>query len=333
MPDQPSIAFVLVTDGSFETCRRTTGYLRNQTIASEIELIIVGPSKEEMAVDYDFLTPFHSVQVVEFGPVTITGHASAAGVRVAEAEFVAYAEEHDYPPETLAETALAKLREGYPAVGWALTNANPGLVSWAHLCLQFAPGVYPVPSGEVPRLTGHHAAYRKDMLLDYGDQLPDLMSSENVLQMDLHARGEKLFMCGDVASAHVHVSNPWNLIMLEFYAQRGFAGVRIEVSGWGWPMRLLYALGSPLIPFKRTGIALEALRRDPERSKAMMPQIVPVMFGVAVAGAVGEAIGYLFGGKEASYEKTNKFETDRFAFVAKRDKTPKLAVGADTQGH
>jgi hypothetical protein len=319
---QPEISFITITDDKYDDNRRAVCDMARQTAASEIELIIVGPSRQQMQVREGDLAPFHSFQIIETGPVRSTGAALAEGVRAAKALFVGYVEEHGYPEPSLAATAIRFLRGGdYGAVGWSVKNANPGWVSWASIYGQFGPAVAPVGTHEALSLVGHHAAYRRELLLEYGDQLPALLSNEVMLQMDLHSRGYKLILTGDTAVAHTNVSKFGSYLLIDYLGQRGFAATRARVSNWSWPRRLLYVGGTPLIPFIRLRRSLRDVRRT-GRAETLLPWLAFIIFAANCCGAVGEAMGYLFGIPDRAYQKRTTIELNRLDYVVKPDKEP-----------
>lgn len=327
MTTEPAISVIMHVADDFETNREAIRHLAAQTIAARIELVLVVPSREAVELDEAALAPFHGHRVVEAGPIRVTAHATACGIRAAGAAYVAYAEEHSYMGPRLIECVLDALRSGYVAVGWGLENANPSLVSWAHAYLQFAPLVAPVASGEVEALVGHHCAYRRSALLAYGETLEDAMCTEGVLHAHLRAKGERLYRVGEATSAHVQISALRHLVGHEFTMQRVFACTRVEIMGWGWGRRLLYAAGAPLIPFVRVRRSLAALARAPAaRRRALVPRVVPVMLAAAAAGALGEMLGYLVGGKQRALERGMPYELDRYAFVAAGERRRARAV-------
>ncbi|MEM6945713.1 MAG: hypothetical protein AAF565_18370, partial [Pseudomonadota bacterium] len=150
-------------------------------------------------------------------------------------------------------------------------------------------------------------------------RLEDVMCKEDALHLFMRDRGERFYMCGDAVSRHVQISDLGHLMMHELATQRVFACTRTEMMEWGWGKRLLFAAGAPLIPFVRVRRALSALSRAPERRRELMPWIALVMLLAATAGAFGEALGYLLGGKTQALEKAAPVELDRFAFVSPRD--------------
>lgn len=320
MAPKPMFSVIMITASKYEICRRTISYLLAQSIVEKIELVLVGPSREEMKVDEAELAPFHSFKIVEIGKVQSTGHGLAAGTFASTADLVTYAEEHGFPPPNLFEVLLRNTEEKhYQAYGWAMLPSNPGTVAWAHIYGQFAEAVAPRPSGEVTRLGGHHCMYRRDLLMDYKDRLIDLLSCEAVFHEDLQRRGIKMLLIGEVAGGHTQISNFRFYLWHEFVGQRAFAATRVRNLGWGWGRRLLYIAGSPLIPFVRLYRKLPYIRST-GRWKQLMPQIGFVIFAANCAGTVGEVLGYLTGQSDKALKDRLKIELDRFAFVNELDR-------------
>lgn len=320
MSGEPVLSVVSLTDGTFETCRRSITSFLNQTVRDRIEIVLVGTSREEIAPDCDLLDQFHSYRIVELGEVHSTGQGLAAGVFDATAPLVTYLEEHSFMPTDYAETVVREMDEKkLNALGYGMTPANPGTVAWAHIFLQFATAVAPVASGVVDRLGGHHAAYRRDMLVSYGDLLPHLMGNEAVLHEDLRHRGIPMVINGDIVVEHAQISDLWHLMRHEFLSQRAFADARMNVLEWPMWKRLVYTGGSPLIPFLRLGRAAWHIGRS-GRWTDVGPLGFLTMFAAGISGAAGEATGYLFGARTDVMRERMAYELNRYAYVNRVDR-------------
>ena len=315
MREDLAVAAIVGTDGDFQVCRRTIEYLARQTIRDRVELIIVCPSEEGLAPDLDVLSKFGKSTIVEVGTTLSTGQVLAAGVGASAAPYVMYFEEHNFPPPETLEKAMAVM-EGTDriALGFAMTPANPGSVAYAHLYLQFGQVAEPVRSGEVDRLGGHHALYRKDAILGYGDALPDLMSNEAILHEDLRQKRIKMYVLGDVAIPHVKVSGIRSLMQLEFVAQRIYGHTRANFLAWSPFRRATYIVGAPLIPILRMSRVYRDVRRT-GRGMGFFLRIAPAVTLAALAGAVGEAMGYAIGTSMKDQSVRLNMELDRYAFV------------------
>lgn len=316
----PLLSVVMVTPRSIQTCRRTLGYLRNQTIRQHIEFIVVAPSRAELELDPSELSAFHSWQVVELGDVRSTGSATAEGVRAARAPVVIYGEEHSYPEPDWARVLVEGHAEPYAAVGSAMGNANPQtLTSWAHLFGQFGPVVTPVVSGARTWLAGHHTSYKRDALLSYGERLGEMLDNECALHIDLRERGHQLFLAGEAISNHINISRPSAYFRLDYLGQRGFAATRYRAGEWSLLRRLLYVGASPLIPIVRLTRIVREIRRS-GRAPQLLPRVLFIIIPALLCGAVGEAIGYVAGaGAGLSTEKL-PMELDRHAYLHESDR-------------
>lgn len=316
----PELTAVLVTPESFDTCRPALEHLRNQTAREKLEVVIVAPDLSQLKADTALLEVFDCYQLVELNhPLESTGRAVAEGFRHAQAALVVYSEEHAYPTCDWAEILIRTHSEvPHPAVGFAVGNANPGPVSWAHLFAQFGPVVEPVRTGLATALAGHHVSYKKEYILGYAEQLGPLMENECALHIDLRDRGYQLYVAGEAVSRHVNISEALQFCRLDFLGQWGFGASRARVGGWSRARRLFYVCATPLIPVVRLVRSVRHFHRT-GRGR-LLPASFPYLFGALICGAIGEALGYLLGEKAAIGQGRLLPELDRFAFVSQADR-------------
>jgi len=322
---RPALSVFLITRGGYESIRRTVAFLKRQTALGDLELILVAPSREALQLDEEDVTAFRWFQVVEVGAFDSSGTAFAAAVRVARANWVMYGEEHSYPSPNWAEVLIEAQRGPYAVVGCAMTNDNPDTsTSWAALLGQFGPVVTPVESGVADYVAGHHSSYRRELLLEFGDDLPALLEAEVALHHALAARGHQLYLAAGAVSSHVNVSKFSAFVKLEFMGQRLFGALRARSLAWSWPRRLFYAAASPLIPLVRLARAAGDVRRV-GRDHDLGVGIYPIMGLAMIAGAAGEALGYLFGGGGVASQRID-LELNRYAYTVESDRPGKAAA-------
>lgn len=287
------LSVVIVTPDRYDTIRKTIGYLRSQTVAERIEIVVVAPSGESLDLDAAHLQPFAGFRVVEVGRVDSLGEGNAAGVREASAPIVALLEDHSRPERHWAEAILAAHREDWAAVGPAMGNPNPkSAVSWADFLLAFGTWWIPTPSGEIDHLPTHNASYKRSVLLEYGPELESLLKAEIILQWDLCARGHRLYLDSDARVYHVNFELLRSMLPVQLHAGRVFAAVRSR--GWRPAKRALYAGGSPVIPWIRLRHVLRQIARRPGRSELPVAVYPIILLGLATS-ALGEALGYALG--------------------------------------
>ena len=318
MAYSPRVTVVVSTDSSFETSRRSTELLLDQTRPDLIHLVLVGPSIEEMKPDLDVLSKFGAYDIVEFGEFETTGAALVAGMKAAKGDFLVYLEEHGFPPSDFIEKLVAAFDEtGNDVVGYGLLPSNPGAVSWAHIYIQFGGAVPPRPSGFQKRLGPHHVSYRVSTLKGETEHLDKLLSNEAAYHEKLREEGKKLYFHGDLALLHAQISDFKQLFVHEFLSGVTFADARRHAQDWSLLRRAIYVLGAPLIPFWRTFRAMGDMYISGRLFK--WPHVPFIMLAVTCAGAAGEVVGYTFGTNKRINDRRSGFELDRFAYVNDAD--------------
>lgn len=305
------MSVVIITPDRFATISKTLRHLEAQSVAAQLEIVIVAPSARDLALDESALRPFHSYSVLETGPIFSTAKARAAGVRAASAPIVAFAEDHSYPGPGWAEALIKRHQENWAAVGPAMANANPRTVtSWANLLIEYSEWLHPCSSGEREHLPGHNSSYKRSLLLEYGDRLEQILDAESILHWDLRRKGHRLYLEGSARTFHENFSKPSPCFTLRFNGGRLFAAARSR--NWpGW-RRALFALGSPLIPFLRfVRIALELFQNG--RPRHLLPRLWLALFLGLIFDGAGEMAGYLLGPGNAMAKLSDmEFHRERF---------------------
>ena len=314
----PEMSVLIVTPDDYRTIRRTVRHLAAQTIRHRLELVVVAPSRDTLGLVEDEVEGFHGVRVVEVGEVTTVARMKAQGLRAASAPYVAFAEDHCYPEPEWAALLLAAHREGWAAVGPTMCNANPsGTVSWAGLYLNYGCCLAPSAAGEAGGLPWHNVSYRRELLLQYGEELPGLLAVEGLLLEDLRAKGHGLYFEAAARTSHVQISRLSSWVRHAFWGGRLFGSARARRKRWPAWRRLVYACGSPLIPFVRLRRTLPKFYRTGRRE--LVPRVLPAMFAGLIPHAFGEAAGYALGAGDAE-RQYSFYEMRRRAHVNEEDR-------------
>ena len=317
----PDMSVVVVSLDSYARIRRTIAALRAQTAKRQLEIVIVAPSRVVLELDQADLQDFLSFQVVEIGPIRSTGGAIAAGFQRAQAPVVAYAEEHSYPLPTWAEALLLAHKQPWGAVGATIVNANPeSIISWANLFTDFGQSVDPAVGGVTSHLAWHHGSYKRELLSGYDtEQLKNFLETEGLLHQTLQDRGCQLYLEPTAKSNHVNVSTMLSLIRCEFVGGRLYGAARVRHNNWSMARRLLYILGSPLIPVLRLRRTLREVRRAGQWD-TLLPQILPGIITALVAHCLGEISGYALGAGDAAWQRV-PCELNRCEFLRESDRS------------
>ena len=246
----PKMSAILVTHRYSECLRWALDRLRAQTIASELECVIVAPARTAVEGCEEAVRDLCGYQVVEHG-VGSAGAAKAAGVRAARAPLVVFMEDHSYPDPGWAEALIKAHERGeFAAVGPVVLNANPATSgSWGCFLVYYGQYMRTLPPQKVRHLPGNQSCYRRELLLEYGPRLADMLQAEIVLHHELLAKGKSLRQEPAAKVRHLNYSRIGPAMREYFLASRVFASERRRP--WSRFRRAVYAAGSILLPLIR----------------------------------------------------------------------------------
>jgi hypothetical protein len=198
------------------------------------------------------------------------------------------------------------------------------MTSWAELYSDFGPWVEPAKAIESINLGGHHSAYKRAVLLEFGPLLDSLLETDLILNGELRARGYKLYLEPAAKSYHVNCSRFTSHLLSEYHGGRLFGAARARYERWSIFRRLLYIGGMPLIPIVRLWRIWKEIRRS-GRQRELFPLVLPPLITGLISHTVGEATGYILGRGGAAEQRVT-FELSRYRHVVKQDR---LAKGFD----
>jgi hypothetical protein len=314
---RPEISVVITTPEDFRSIETTIEHLRKQTVRHRIELVIVAPSAEELHLEESLMEVFWDYQVIGVGSIRSIARANAEGIRQARGPIVALTEDHCFPDPDWAEALIAAHRDSCVAVGPVIRNANPStMVSWSDFVIGYGPWIEPTCKGQVKFLPGHNSSYKRKVLLEYGDQLENMLESETVMHLDLNRKGYRLCIEPAARAAHVNFSLMSSWLPVQLYSGRVFAGNRIY--SWSLSRRLLYGIASPLIPIIRLWRILRELSR-PGRPRHLMVRLLPMLILGLLFDGAGQMIGYLTGPGSATH-KLGLYEFNRVNYITEEDR-------------
>jgi len=289
----PALSVIVGTPDTFDTPRLLLKYLAAQSIADQLEIILVVPSAQWLRLDETALESFASYKIVEIGPIQSLATLQAAGVQAASAPLVAFSEDHAFPSPNWAEALIAAHQPGYAAVFPSIRNANPDHpMAWADAILCYGSWLGEQQAGTLDYAPWHHTCYKRDLLLTYGDQLPSLLEAQTVLQDDLRRQNFQLFLEPRAVIRHVHISRLTAWLPSLYHLGHLYAAYRSK--NWSLARRIVYGCGSPLIPILRFARALRLLQRVGVPRSQRLRVAGWLIVGLS-ASAVGECVGYLRG--------------------------------------
>ncbi|MBA2646410.1 MAG: hypothetical protein H0U81_06385 [Pyrinomonadaceae bacterium] len=306
----PALSVVIVAPKLFERIRKTLRALKAQTIRDRLEIVVVVPSADSIGLDESELAGFFGYQVVEVGPIHSVDRAAARSVKHATATVVAIIEDHAYPNPEWAEAIVSAHRNSWAAVGPSVENANPAtMLSWINLLMAYGKWGGATAGMVVDDLPNHNVSYKRAVLMEFGDEIENMVGRAGSLHRSLRAKGHKFFMEPAAEIYHLNPSRLSSTITLRFQAGRMFGATRARNERWSPLRRVLYIGALPLIPAMHLPRILREVRAR-GRQRELLPRVLPaLLFGLALE-AIGEVVGYAFGvGGAARFLET--FELDR----------------------
>lgn len=298
--EHPILSVVIVAGdpGTRKRLRGTLSSLLSQKTVDQMEVIIVDCSAPGTPPMRGSDHP--SVRSIKLPRETTTmAEARAEGIRRAQAPIVAFMDEHSFAMAGWAE-ALVKAHQGpWAGVGGEIYNSSSaaGFADPIYL-MGHGRWVPPARRGERKLLASHDTCYKRDILLSYGAQLPDLLMAEPILMWKLRADGHRLFLEPDVKSAHGYTVKLLTLVAFMAW-NRCFGHMRAEVFHWSRWKRYLMASAAPILPLLRVvKLGAYLLKEHPVRLPTFLIGLPVILF--AQYGAVlGEAIGLVMGKGDA----------------------------------
>ena len=131
-----------------------------------------------------------------------------------------------------------------PRVDKSRSAASP--LSWAIFLLDYGQWLYLMPAGESGIAPTHNGAFRREVLLDLGENLDHALHQGDHLTLLLQSANHRMYFEPSARIDHLNVARwgPW--VRERFLGGQLLAGRR--AARWSWARRLIYFCGAPLIP-------------------------------------------------------------------------------------
>ena len=285
------LSVIMIAALNRDLAQQVVNAVVHQTQASALELVIVDLAGETAP---PFATPPGFPVVYVTLPVTTTvSRARVQGVQRASAGAVAFIENHCIPASNWAEALIQAHKEPWAVVGYAYRPANSMYLSRAGLMTEYGNWQAPILSGKYRQIACNNISYKRDILLQQGDQLEVLLTPDFVLHEKLSREGIPLYLEGRAIVSH-HELQTLPMIMQANHEYARLLAFR-RARQWGILRRTLYILGSPLgtpiIRLLRLAASLANRRSLWSNFLTSLPVVALVYFW----SALGESLGYLLG--------------------------------------
>lgn len=235
---------------------------------------------------------FPSVRLLSFEEPMTVPELRAAGIFAAGSPYVAVIEDHCNVTAGWADRIVAAHRAGHAVVGGPVRNAMTRRArDWAAFLCEYSAFMAPMPSGPTDDLAGMNVSYDRSAL----EAIEDLLRAgrwETWLHARLRGQGYQLYRDGDAVLEHAKDFGFAEFVSQRYHYSRSYAGTRNGDLG---SKRVLYAVGSPLLmPLAYWRISRNVLARGSNRRELAIAS--PLILVYSAVWAVGETVGYVFGG-------------------------------------
>lgn len=312
MSPDPKVTIVFITSRQRDRAQRCLDGVLGQAALERAEVLLFDLAAHSLP----------PLQGQEAAQVKVLGTDPGAGfhelraqaVRSARGEAVAFVDDHTLVCDGWLSALIHDFDEGYAGVSAVPTFERPGEGVSAILALMHYMGFERMTTRqEVAGLPGHNSAYRREALLSFGDELPDLLSCEMLLEQRLRTRGLKLLVDPAAGFVHLNIVSAHDLYQVCYLRDRVFSAMRARLSGWGLGRRLAQLAAAPVMPVIRLAKAVRHLRQvDPARLAVLRRYAVVFLISQLYAG-VGLGMGAVFGAGDADRRFT-QYELDRLQF-------------------
>ena len=190
-PPIPSLGIILATD-RYETIRPVIRHLQRQTIRDQLEIVMVGDASLPGGLD--------AAELAGFARVHVETVDSIDPISAARAPLVFIGETHTYAHPTWAEALVRAQADGRAGLIPGFGNANPaGPLSWAIFLLDYGRWLYLMPARESAIAPTHNGAFRREVLLDLGENLDHALHQGDRLTLLLQSANHRMYFepfCG-----------------------------------------------------------------------------------------------------------------------------------------
>lgn len=290
----PALSVILLIGDKRERAQRALDSVLRQDCVERLEVLLVDLTRSGAAPLESHDHP--RVKQIQPAPGASYAEARAAATVAARAPYVAFLEEHAEAMPGWAAGILRGFEQGWTAVAYETHNMNPGEgISNATYLANYMPWLPPARRGPADFVAGQNAAYRRDALMKYADQLPQLYGNDQLLQWKLLADGHHFGIEPEARFSHCNESDLAVAARGLFLYNRFMAPMRARLFNWNTLRLCIYAFGLPLIPLVRFTKQLIFLRREHPDLVPSMLRSAPWILACNYSAAAGQTTGLLLG--------------------------------------
>lgn len=300
METPPRLSVVIATGALRKVSSKALHALVQQDIIEQMEILIVDCAAAGTPPISD--SDHARVSVIKVSEEVNFEAAMVMGIHQARAPIVALLEEHCIVLPGWAAAIIEAHKEPWGAVCGEVINGNPGLgISNAEfLATRDIRWQAPAERAQLPMLDGHNSAYKREILLGYGDRLELMLRAEAALLFKMQEDGYKLLLEPAARYIHINEASPGTLPSTLFYWHRIFGYTRALIFHWSPLQRLKRLLMLPLLPWWHAADTFVYILKKRRDQLWMFMKNLPLILALHYCTNAGVAMGILFGEGDAA---------------------------------
>lgn len=299
----------LVVGERRERAIRCLDTLVSQNVVDRMEILLLDIARDR----YEPLPGSNHprVRLLRLPGVTYA-QARLRAIHEATGRIVGFLEEHAWAFPGWAEAIIEAHGEAWAGVGAEVHIGNPSVPGSPLVGLMnHYPWLAPATRGFRDHLPGHNSAYKREILLRYGDRLGLLIRAELALCTALRRDGHQLFLETGARFAHINETGITSTFRGYYLWNRCYADSRAREFQWSTARRLFYAACTPLMPVYYLARLLPRLRRERPDLYPSAVAGIPRLFIAQMGSGVGHTAGLLFGAGDAEADFSD-YETSEY---------------------
>ena len=283
---KPRLSVILPAMRGYETVFAALDSWEAQTCRNQLEIIVLCPDLPAPGVVW----PGHVA--IATGGLHLH-HARAAAVERVTGDYVVFAEDHCIPDPCWAKTVLARMSQGWDAVGPQLRPGNR-TTPWAEASFLLGYGQWMALAGggSSAAVPGHDVAMRTAWLRDIGPDLEHDLLVSAFLSRRMEREELRFYLDDRAGMRHFDVPDGKMARRIFYSVGQGYGAVRAQA--FPWIAKAMYWLATPAIAARHLYRALREYRRGGAQA-GLAPRCLPATAVLAVAWACGESVGALRG--------------------------------------
>jgi len=292
----PKLSILLPAMLGYDSVRAALAAWESQTCRDQLEILVLCPENRGPDAGQAAALPPRQT-VIDTGKADLH-EARAMGVARAAGDYVMLAEDHCLPDPDWAQAVLARIAEGWDAVGSTLrpgTRTSP----WAEgsFLIGYGEWMIPVAGGPVRVLCGWNGTIRTELLRRMGDELASELLLGAFLVKRLSGEGHRFYLEDRARMRHFDPPGWAYELFLLVIVGLGFGATRTK--RWPIPARVAYLLAAPAAAFMHFRRAFVHYWRA-GRPCGLRSSSLAAAFVLALMWGVGEAAGALLGTRKVA---------------------------------